>query len=289
MLTGLTCLLIGGELDLSVAGQATICSMLFAHLCLNLPDLPWIIVLLICLGFGACLGLLNTFFVNVLRFPSFIATIGMASVYSGISNVWTHGNNIAIVRQDFLSLGNTAIANRIPVLFVVAVVILAIYGILLARTVFGRNAYLIGNNAAAARLSGVNLNRVRMSLFVNNSMLAALSGIFWTATMKFSSPTAIILALPDFTAITAAILGGIAFFGGHGFIGGAFCGLVLINVFSNTLTILQIPSYWNVFAQGALLVIALVIDNMNEKRAHRTLLADTAKFKMAALEDILSN
>ena len=277
MLTGLTCLLIGGEIDLSMAGQATVSAMLFAQINVSLPAIPWGINLVICLCFGAGIGLLHSFYVNVLKFPSFIATIGMASVYSGIAQIWTRGNCFPIARQGFDTIGNVAIFDRFPVLFVIAGIIVIAYGFVLSRTIFGRNAYMIGGNAAASRLSGINVNRVRMTLFINNSVLASLAGIFWAALMKMASPTAITTSLPDFTALSAVILGGVAFFGGHGFIAGAFCGLALINVFNNTLTLLGVPSYWNVTAQGALLVIALIIDDLNEKRVKNALLAAAAK------------
>ncbi len=273
MLSGIVILLIGGNIDLSVAGQAGIVAMVFAWLCQN-TEIHWLILFLACIIMGGGLGLINTFLVNVLRFPSFIATIGMASIYAGLCNVITQGNNIQISRQGFVALGKAQFlgSDYLPLVFIIALAVLAIYQFVLSNTTFGRSVYMCGGNPQAARLSGLKPNRMRMIMFVNNSVLAAIGGLLWTANMKLASPSALVSSGFDFMAISAAILGGVAFFGGAGSIGGSFIALLLLNVFENMLAVLKIPSYWVIFASGFVLVLALVLDYISAERRRKALL-----------------
>jgi ribose transport system permease protein len=274
MLTGLSCLIIGGEIDLSVSGQATISAMIFAQLCANYPGLPWPVALIVCIAFGVGIGIFYSFLVNKLKFMSFIATIGMASLLSGLASVWTDANVIPITRQSFNDMGVAAFLGRFPLLFVIMLAVLIVFGIVMSRTIYGRSIYMLGGNRTAARLSGLNPDRIRMKLFIQNSVLAAIAGVFWASQMKQANPTAIVTSLPDLTAITAAILGGVAFMGGKGNLAGAFAGMLLLGVFTNMLNVLRVPSYWNVFAQGALLVVALIMDHVSNTRAERSLLRE---------------
>ncbi len=272
MMCGIACILIGGNIDLSVAGQAALSTMVFAWLC-KYTEIPWSLALLICLALAVCFGLANTFLVNTLKFPPFIATIGMAAIYRGLCSVITQGNNIQINRSSFLVLGKANLFGILPVTFVFALALVVIYQFILSKTTFGRSVYMAGGNPGAARLSGLKPDRIRMALFINNSVLAVIGGLLWTAQVKLASPTAIIADGPDMRVISAAILGGVSFLGGSGNIGGAFVALLLLNVFDNMLTVLNVQSYWNIFAQGLLLALALVIDYVNAERRRRALLA----------------
>ncbi len=272
MLCGIACILIGGNIDLSVAGQATLSTMVFAWVCAN-TELPWGIAFVITLVAAVIMGLCNTFLVTKLRFPAFIATIGMASIYRGLCSVMTGGNNITINRQSFLAIGQLKIGGVIPLTFIIAIVLMIIFQFVLSKTRFGRSIFMIGGNPNAARLAGLNLNRTYLKLFVLNSILAAIGGLLWSAQNKVASPTSIINAAPDMKVISAAILGGVAFTGGSGNIGGPFVALLLLNVFDNMLKVLEVQSYWNVFAQGLLLAVALVFDYISTERRKKALLA----------------
>jgi ribose/xylose/arabinose/galactoside ABC-type transport system permease subunit len=248
--------------------------MVFAWFC-KITSLNWVVILLICIVLAAVLGLINTFLVNRLRFPAFIATIGMSSIYAGLCNVMTNGDNIQIApkgHEGFLSIGTATIGGWLPVLFVVAVVVMVIYQFILSRTTFGRSVFMCGGNPNAARLSGLKPDKMRMFLFLNNSILACIGGILWTAGVKLASPTAIVTSGFDFRVISAAILGGVSFFGGAGSIGGAFVALLLLNVLENMLLVLKVQSYWIVFASGLVLVIALFIDYISAERRRKALL-----------------
>jgi len=274
MMCGIVLLLIGGNIDLSVAGQAGLTAMVFAWLCQK-TSLHWIIIFLICVVMGAILGLLNTLLVNRLKFPSFIATIGMSSVYAGLCNIMTKGDNIQISTAkhgSFVTMGRANIGGWLPVLFFVAVIVLIAYQFILSRTTFGRSLYMCGGNSTAARLSGLKPDRILRFLFLNNSILAAIGGLLWVSQYQLASPTAITSSGMDFEVISASVLGGVAFHGGSGSIGGAFVALMVLNVFENMLHVMNVQDYYIVFATGAILVIALGIDYINAERRRKALL-----------------
>jgi ribose transport system permease protein len=271
MLSGITLVLIGGNIDLSVAAQASLGTMIFAWL-LDRTPVSWPFAFIICLAVGVIFGLINTFLVNKLKFPSFIATIGMASVYTGLCNVMTKGYNIQLAASGFTVLGRTSLFNFLPVTFLFAVAVLVVSQFILSRTTFGRNVYMLGGNPLAARLSGLNADRIRMLLFVYSSVFAVVSGLLWTAQLRVAHPTAIISFNPNLTVIAAAILGGVSFMGGAGNLGGAFIALLLLNVIENMLTVMGVQPYYNIFAQGLLLAIALIIDYFSAERRRKALL-----------------
>lgn len=272
MMCGICCILISGNIDLSVGGQAAISTMIFAWLC-KYTAIPWGIVLLITVAVALLFGLCNTLLVNRLKFPAFIATIGMASIYRGLCSVMTKGDNIQVSRAGFIAIGKLNLFGILPVTFLFAIVMMILCQFMLSRTRFGRSIYMVGGNATASRLSGLNPNRIRMIMFLLNSVLACLGGLMWTSQIKMASPTAIINAAPDMQVISAAILGGVAFTGGAGNIGGAFVALLLLNVFDNMLIVLNVQTYWTVFAQGLILAVALIIDYISAERRRKALLA----------------
>ena len=275
MLCGIGCILISGNIDLSVGGQATLCTMVFAWICRN-TALPWGLVFLITLVFALCLGLVNTLLVNKLHFPAFIATIGMSSVYRGLCSVMTRGDNIQINRQSFLLLGRTNLFGWLPASFVFVIVVLAIFQFIMSYTRFGRNIFMVGGNPQAARLAGLNPDRTRMILFLVNSVMACVGGLLWSAQAKMASPTSIITAAPDMMVISGAILGGIAFTGGAGNLVGGLVGVLLLNIFKNMLIVMNMPTYWTVFATGFVLAVALVMDYISTERRRKALLAASA-------------
>lgn len=274
LMCGIAMVLIGGNIDLSVSGQAALGAMIFAYILRGNPGMPWGFALAAVLLLGAVFGLINTGLVSKLGFPPFIATIGMASIYRGLCNVLTQGDNIQIARQSLFAItGTKMLGGRFSAMFLFGILLILIYSVVLSRTAFGRSVFMTGGNRLAARLSGINTNRVRMILFINNGVLAALGGVLWSSQIKLASPTAIISMEPGIAVISASILGGVSFGGGSGTLGGPLVALLLLSVFDNILQIINVQPYWSVFAQGMLLVVALIIDHVGEERRRKALLA----------------
>lgn len=274
MIASVAPLLISGGIDLSASAQASMGAMIFAQVLTAAPTLPWGVALLLALLGGVIFGLINIFLTNVLNFMPFIATIGMSSVYLGFTSMWSGNNNVQIVNPTFNALGTASIGGWVPWLFIFSVAVVAVYVYILTSTRFGRSAYMVGGNPYAARLSGLNPAKIRGLLFINSSVIACLAGVVWAAQKKMASPTNLgTTVMPSMTALTASILGGVAFMGGAGSLIGAFFGMLLLTTFDSALITLGMPNYLNVIAQGLILIAALIIDNVNAVRQQKALKA----------------
>jgi len=264
---GVACLLMCGGIDFATSAHATMSMLLFAQLMQWFPSLPWPAAVLAAMCFGAIAGGVNAFFSQGLHLMPFIATIGMSSVWSGLAKWYTRGNTIPIRNPGFCKLSSLVIGNTpIPWLFVFMVAVVVIYSVVLKRTRFGRSILMVGGNPAAARLAGLNPPKVSSLLFINNGVLAAVGGLIWASQQKMFSPTGLVSAMPEMTGLTAAILGGVSFMGGSGSLGGAFFGVVLIQVLSYALQSMHLPLWFVTLVNGSLLVFALTIDALTSRK-----------------------
>ena len=269
MMCGIVPLLIGGGVNLGASAEAAMGSMIFAKLC-EINGLPWGVALIIALACGAVMGLLIVGTGKLFNLMPFIISLGFSSIYTGFATLWTRANNVMINRVSFLNIAKMAILNKyVPILFVIACVLLIIYSLIMKFTRFGRNAYMVGGNPIAARLAGINISKTQTILFVNAGMMHVLTGIFWACQKKMGSPSNIQTLAPNFDAMSAAVLGGVSFGGGSGTIGGAFCGMLLVQVVNNAVINLGFPSYYQIMLQGAVLLIALALDHSAALRAER--------------------
>jgi ribose transport system permease protein len=257
---GLSCLLIGGKIDLSAGNTGMMAGIIIAILLK--AGVPWVPALLITLVFGAATGVINSFFINRMRFAPFISTLAISTIYAGLSLVITNGANIPINNKGFLMLGSINLWI-FPLPFLILFVLLIIYGFILSATGFGRRIYMTGGNANATRLAGINPKRIISILFINNGVIACLAGSILASRMAMGSPSGVTGS--DLDGITAAILGGVAFTGGAGNMVGVFFGILLITSFQNGLVVANLESYYQVVAKGILLIAALILDYYREK------------------------
>ena len=145
-----------------------------------------------------------------------------------------------------------------PIPVIVFIVLFIVFAIVLSNTRFGRNVYMVGGNAVAARLAGINAQKLRAKLYMMTSAFAALGGCLMAARMSSGQPTSSIGL--EFDAVTAVVLGGVAMAGGVGTLGGALIGLLIMQGFNNGLMMLNVPSFWQTVSRGLLLVAALSFD-----------------------------
>ena len=268
---GIACLLIGGKIDLS-AGNTGMMAGVIISLLLK-AEYPWVPALIIVLVFGAATGFINAFFVNVMKFVPFISTLAVSTAYAGAALLLTNAQNVPIGKQNyaaFLSLGSTNLWI-FPLPFFIAVILLLVYGIILNATGFGRRVYMTGGNANAARLAGINPNKITTILFVNNSVIACIAGVLFASRMQMGSATAV--SGSDLDAITAVILGGVAFTGGTGNMLGVFIGIILLTSFQNGLVVAGFNPYLQIVAKGLLLIAALILDYFRENARAKALKA----------------
>ncbi len=264
---GIGCILISGNTDLSAGGVGALGGVLVSMLC-NV-GMPWVLALLITLAFGIAAGLLNAFLVNKCNIAPFLATLATASIWKGLAMAWTNAVGVAIANEKFYKLGLSKLFGFIPMPFVYIVILFIIYGFILNKTKFGRQIYMIGGNRQAARLAGVSSAKVTTILMMNCSMLSAFAGAVLAARMHVGAPGSVVGT--ELTAITASCLGGIAFGGGSGGMLNGFIGVMLLTAFNIGLSVIGLDTYWQTVASGVLLIIALVIDYMNQKSIQKSL------------------
>lgn len=269
MLTvGAACIMISGQIDFSTGPVATMTGVLLTVLVTNLGwplyyALPLVIVI------AVLAGVLNAALVHLLNFQAFIATLATSFIYKGLALVIGQGKTIPYKEPVLSYIGTGRIFDFIPVGIFIAVIIFVVYGIVFAKTTFGRSAYLIGGNPNASRLAGLKPRKISFILFINSAVLGAIAGCLATGRLQSMAGTGINAQTYD--GITAAILGGIAFGGGSGGLLGAFIGLLIIASFTNGLTILGLSAYWSQLAQGLLLLVAVIMDTVLNKKLQKKL------------------
>ncbi len=262
MSIGMTFVLINGEIDLSVGSiyglSAVCCGLLIAN-----NNVPWPVAVLmaICVG-GAC-GILNGIMTVGLRIPSFIVTLGTLSIFRGAALIISGGTPISLNSSDanvrsFNFLGQGKIAGIIPMQFVVFVVIALLGWLLLHRARLGYETYAVGGSVNAAKLSGINTNRIKITAFVITGATAGLAGALGIAFLSYVQ--GVTGTGMELTVISAVIIGGAALTGGSGTIWGTVVGVFFIGVLQNILNLQGISSFWQTVATGAVIIIAVAAD-----------------------------
>lgn len=273
---GITFLIMTGGNDLS-AGSVAAFAGVFTAWALKATTLNWVVICAAAILISALAGVTNALMVTKLNIVPFIATLVNQSVWRGMAYLICEGKPISIKDQGFLAFGKARVggAEGIPVTVIITIGFFLIFGYILAKTKFGRSIFAIGGNAEAARLAGINADRVKMICYVMTSMFAALAGIILAARMNSGQPS----ASPNlhFDAITAANLGGVSMVGGIGSIPSVVLGVLLVQAFNSGLNMVNVSSYWQYVARGLLLFASLAIDFYRQRTRAKKLLADSMK------------
>ncbi|GAB4437518.1 MAG: ABC transporter permease [Anaerolineae bacterium] len=216
----------------------------------------WTAALLIGMGLGGALGVVNGAVVTRLRVPPFIATLGMMVFARGLALTYTEGRPITGLDPAFRALG-TGFVGSIPMPIVLAGVVFVAAYVLLYHTRFGRHIYAIGDNEVAARLSGIGVKRYIAFVYAAAGALAALAGAIEIARLNSAQPT--LGQGYEFDAIAAVVVGGTSFEGGEGTLWGTLLGVLFIAVLNNGLNLLNVPSFYQDVVRGAVIALALLI------------------------------
>lgn len=268
LMVGIATLLISGNMDLS-AGSVGCFAAIIGVFLIN-AGCPWGIAVIAAMAVGGLCGLLNAVMAYKFGIMPFIGTLGISYVWSGISGIITNEANINLTNESFFKFGSTKIGD-IPLAFLYVIILCIVYGIILKHTKFGRTVYMCGGNKHAARLAGIKSERVGTIMMINCSALAALAGMLLASRMHVINANNL-QDTSTMSAITAALLGGIAFAGGAGNMFGAFLGIVLLNSFKNGIDIIGCNEYVQVVFNGLLLCAAMIVDYFNQ-------MADKKKLK----------
>ncbi|MET7290172.1 ABC transporter permease [Streptomyces sp. NPDC005573] len=259
---GQTYVIVLAEIDLSVGAVLGFSSVVTA---LVLRDHGLFPALAAGLGVGAAAGLLNGVLVTRTRMPSFIATLAMMSILSGLTLQLSDGNPVGVSDYAFQGIGQDYLAG-IPVPVWLMVAGYAVFGVLLARTGFGRFVYATGDNLEAARLSGIRTQRVKVLAFVISGLLAALGGFILTARLSTAEPTA--GTGLELESIAAVIIGGTSLAGGRGKLLGTLVGALVLGVIDNGMNLLDVSPFLQSVVKGLVILLAVFLDrNVDALRA----------------------
>jgi len=258
-------LLILGELDLSLGVIGGLCGVVAGILMMSFGINPWIAIFL-SLALGAGLGFFNGIMVTQLGLHSLVLTIGTAGIYGGINLVLTKGVAITNIPKEIQFLGRGDVLG-VPVPFVVMIVVLAIAAFVTLKTPLGRYIYAIGNNAAAAAMLGIKVNRVRVLVFTAAGTLAALAGLLMVARLGTAQPS--IGATWVLPPIAASVIGGVATTGGVGTPVGAILGAAIIAIIENIIVLFGVSPYWQGVVSGVIVVLAISFDAISRRYMRR--------------------
>jgi len=258
---GLSYPILTGGIDLSVGSTAALAGAISAGL---VSQANWATgpAIAIALCIGATTGTLIGLLVVGGKLPPFVASLSLMAVGRGLTLVYTKGKPIAGLPEDYVTLG-TGTLGPIP-LPVIFLIILTIYShLILTRTRYGHHVFAVGGNKETARLAGIPVGRITLSVYTLSGITAAFAGILLTARLWSAQPTA--GTGLELEAIAAAVLGGTSLMGGYGSAGGPVAGALIMGVIGNGLNLLKIPSYIQQVIKGLILIIAVMIDIRSRK------------------------
>lgn len=258
-------LLISGNVDLSIGGQYALLSVVAATVAktTHSPVASVAAPLLL----GAALGLANGQLVRLLKISPLIVTIGTAAIFHGLAYVVTGGVSVFGFPEPFIALGRTYL-GPVPLPVLISAVVFLVGGFVILRTVAGLRTYAIGGNAAAARLSGIQVERFVTVLYAVNGLLMGLVAVL--ATARLGSGTPAIGVSFELDVLTAAILGGAGFSGGSGHPLGIFVGVATIGVLNAGMIFVGLQDWYQQIARGSILLLALASDQYAAyRRAHQ--------------------
>ncbi|MCP4165809.1 MAG: ribose ABC transporter permease [Chloroflexi bacterium] len=251
---GMTFVILTAGIDLSVGAILALCTVVTADLLQQGMGAP--VAVVIGLGLGAVLGLINGSIITRIGVPPFVATLGMMVTVRGLALVYSGGKPITGLPDSFRFLG-TGSLGAIPMPIVIAAITFVLAYILLNRTKVGQYIYAIGNNPVAARYAGINTHRYVTFVYVLSGLLSALAGMILIARLNSAQPTAGVAF--EFSAIAAVVVGGTSFAGGEGSLGGTLLGVLVIAVLANGLNLLNVPSFYQPVVSGVVIALALLL------------------------------
>lgn len=246
---------ISGNIDLSVGSQIAVVGMVAAIV--SRATNNWIITVLAALAAGLLCGVINGFFITVLKLNAFITTIATMQSLSGLAYVLSDGMSLPISDPEYIFIGRGYVLG-LPMSLIIMLVSFVVFHWISKYTVFGRSVYMIGGNANASFLAGIKVNRMKFLLYLLNGLMAGVAGVLLSAQTGAGMPNA--AATYNMTALSAVILGGAALTGGKGTIFGTFLGSMVLAILNNGMTLLSVGSYWQSIIIGLVLLFAVSVD-----------------------------
>lgn len=268
---GMTLVILSGGIDLSVGAILALSGAVAAGLLKNgltvaafgfALEITPSGAILAAIVVGAALGAFNGFTITRFHLPPFVATLGMFSIARGLTMLWTGGFPITGLGASFGSIGTgTFLGMPMPVWIMLALAV--VFVVVTTRTRFGRHLYAVGGNERAARLTGLNVNRIKLAAYTLAGALAGVAGLIVTSRLDSAQPNAGLGYELD--SIAAVVIGGTSLSGGRGTLVGTLLGCLIIGVLNNGLFLLNVSPFWQQVIKGAVILLAVATDRLNAR------------------------
>ena len=254
---GMTIVCLTGGIDLSVGSIVAFSGIIAAGL-LREQKYPIIVVVLVAVALGALLGLYNGYFVAYWKAAPFVVTLSMMTIARGMTYVYSDGRPISNLPEEFVAIGKGSILG-IPIPTVILILIFILANIMLTKLKFGRYVYAVGGNENAAMVSGINVKKIKMLVYVLSGVACGLAAIILTSRVSAGLPQA--GESYELDAIAATVIGGTSLSGGRGRLWGTIVGAILLGVVNNGLDLLNVSSFYQQIVKGLIILGAILIDS----------------------------
>ena len=260
---GASLVIVTGGIDLSVGSIVGFVGI-FGGLILK-AGMPLIAMGILCIAAGAAFGLVNGCLVSYGKVPPFIVTLGAMQIARGLALLINGGQPISSFPKGLGSLMASKVLGTVPVSVIYVFVFYAVIIFVMAYTKFGRHVYSAGGNICAARLSGINVNRTVLMVYVLSGIFAAIGGIMLLSRLTYADPNA--GSGYEMNAIASAVIGGISLSGGKGKIGNTLVGAIILSTLSCGLQIMNVATYYQTIVTGIVIIAAVFADKKKERQS----------------------
>jgi len=257
---GQTMVIITRGIDLSVSAMIGLVAMMVSFTVVAFPAVPPALAMLLGILLGGILGSFNGLIITAGKVPPIIATLGTLSIYRGMVFLYSGGTwiNSFEMPAGYRALAKAAPLGVANIILFAAVVAIAVY-FFLNHTRPGRDIYAVGSNPEAARVSGIPVQRTLFMVYVISGLLAGMAAVLWASRFE-SAQTNTALGF-ELQTVAAAVVGGVNIFGGSGTVPGVILGAFLLGTIENALILVRISPFWQLAAQGLLILVAVVVDS----------------------------
>ncbi len=266
---GMTMVIGEGLIDISVGSQVAIIGG-FGILVLNQTGSIFV-MLLFCIAFGLAIGAVNGLLVTKGGMPAMVATLATMSACRAIVNYYGAGGPFTVDKSIYdrfrqLAVGGFQLGSiKIPYLMVIFIVAVIIFDIVMKKTKIGKHVFAVGSNEKSARLSGINVDGVKIIAFMVTGAMCGIAGLIYASRMTAVAAASAAVGW-EMDAIAGVAIGGTAMSGGRGKIMGTFLGVLMFKIISNILTAANVSSYLNGAISAAIIVLAVLLQNFQNKR-----------------------
>jgi len=264
-----TMVIITHGIDLSVSSMIGLVAMMVAFVVKQNPEMPVIFAVLLGMALGSVLGSFNGLIITRGNVPPIIATLGTLSIYRGLVFFYSQGTWInSFELPDNFKMLSKGTPLGLPNMVIIAVLVALVVYYFLNHTRTGRDIYAVGTNPDAAPFAGIRKDRIIFLVYLLSGILAGLAAVLWVS--RFESAQTNTASGFELQTVAASVVGGVSISGGVGTVPGVLLGALLLGIIQNSLTLIRISPFWQLAAQGLLILIAVISDKWILTRVERT-------------------